>query len=678
MGLRDVLIKIGGDSSKYERSMRSVKLSTGQMASHVEKSWTSAARKIGAALGMITAGYGVKQLAGELLDVAGSFEQMELKLNALTKGKGRETLEELNAWALDMPVNTRKVVDTFAMMMAMGLDPTIAKMETLTDVSVIFGEDALPRVARALGQMKTLGKLSAEELNQLSEAGINARKYLIDAFGMGVEELKKSQVSIDSIIGAIMEGLEKDFGGAAKDAMNNWQGLKATTVSYVEEIERRLMAAGLFDEIKAQLRGVNDELKDWIDNNEDLIRQKVPEYITKTKDAIKGIKDIYDSLPAGAVSATGYGIVGGVLFGGKAGVIVGAMALLNTQLETFGLNIGSLKKDYEDLGGAMGNIWDVITGKKDWMTGQELGPEGRPIFRGKMPPRPGTTWETETLPPLFGGGGAGGGTGAEAGEFAEEAKKIAEGVVGAWHEVIAESEGFGLAYEFYREQALLEEGRQAELERLRAFGEQKISLNQWEHDAAIALSLQRQDEEIRIAEYTAKAKIQAELNYMQTAMNIGRAIQAFVGTENKVVFGMMKAVEVAKATMAAFTASNMALASPPGPPWTIPLAQSVLMMGLANAAAIGAVAIGQIAGIGGASPGAGSTGAVTAAPVSYASPDVEPVRAEGRPTMNIYIREFVGEESYIDYLIERINQAGQDRDVYVYATHAGSAEELGY
>jgi len=131
----------------------------------------------------LAGGYGLKRLFEDALDTGSAFEQMEIKLNALTYGRGKQTLQEINAWAKDMPVNTRKAVEVFSMMQAMGLDPTIAKMQTLVDVSSVRGEDTMPRVARALGQMITLGHLSAEELNQLAEAGINARKYLSEAFG---------------------------------------------------------------------------------------------------------------------------------------------------------------------------------------------------------------------------------------------------------------------------------------------------------------------------------------------------------------------------------------------------------------------------------------------------------------------------------------------------------------
>ena len=202
------------------------------------------------------AGLGLGLVGRSFLETAKTFTAMEIKLDALTKGRGVETLEAINAWALRMPVDTRKAVDSFSMMMAMGLDPTLKKMQTLVDVSVLFGEHAMPRVARALGQMATLGRLSAEELNQLSEVGINARKYLTEAFGMTVEELQKSKVKIGSIIDAILKGLEREFGGSAKRMMTSWSGMTTTLISYWVEFQRRVMKSGVFEAMKNQLQGL--------------------------------------------------------------------------------------------------------------------------------------------------------------------------------------------------------------------------------------------------------------------------------------------------------------------------------------------------------------------------------------------------------------------------------------
>jgi len=290
--------------------------------------------------GLVTlaGGYGLKAVASGALDVASSFEKMEIKLDVLTRGKGRQTLEDLNAWALEMPVNTQKAVDTFTMMQAMGLDPTIAKMETLVDVASIFGEEAMPRVARALGQMQSLGKLTAQDLNQMAEVGINARKYLKDAFGMTVEEIQKSGIEINKVVESIWQGLDADYAGAAKQAQTSWQGLTATFKSYMVEISREVMDAGVFEELKTQLGELNRLTSNWLQTNRELIKVKVPEYIDNIKNSIGGIIDTYNAIPNEIKGAAGYGILGAILFG-KKGAFLTALASVSYD---FGKNFGNL------------------------------------------------------------------------------------------------------------------------------------------------------------------------------------------------------------------------------------------------------------------------------------------------------------------------------------------------
>jgi len=166
------------------------------------------------------------------------------------------------------------------------------------------------------------------------------------------------------------------------------------------------------------------------------------------------------------------------------------------------------------------------------------------------------------------------------------------------------------------------------------------------------------------------------MNWAQTGMNIMAAVQVFTGKESKIIFAMAKGLEVAKATMAAFAASTMALASPPGPPWTIPLSHAVLAMGLANAAAIAATAFGEMKSAGGAG-GAIIPASVPSAPVPYASPIPAAEQAGGRPTFTVIIEgDFIGDESYIEMLIEKFNDAVEDRDVRLIATSSKFAEAL--
>ena len=221
----------------------------------------------------------VKNVGASATRTAASFEQMEVKLEKLTKGRGRQTLQDLNQWALRMPVNTQKAVDGFVLMQAMGLNPTIERLQVLTDVASIFGDDVLQRLALQLGQASAKGRLMAQDLNIMAEAGINARQYLSDVFGMTLADLQQSAIPVADQIQAIFDGMARDFGGSAQDMMTSWNGITATTQSIIMEIERRVMAGGVFDMMKNGLHSVNVETLAWIENNNKLFDQDLPEVL---------------------------------------------------------------------------------------------------------------------------------------------------------------------------------------------------------------------------------------------------------------------------------------------------------------------------------------------------------------------------------------------------------------
>jgi tape measure domain-containing protein len=270
------LLRLGTDQKAYDRGINRAEKGAKRLEKRLKLTEFAAKQLKRALIGVgVSFNIALIALSVGIIKVSASFEQMALQLDILTKGKGVETLDRINKWALNMPINTAKAVKAFVTMQAFGLDPTIKKLQTLTDVAIIFGEDALRAVSRALGQMKALGKVSAEELNQLSEVGLNARKILADTFGMTVEQLQKSRVTMDEVLDALFKGMTEKFGGAAEKGMNTWQGLTSITKSYITELLRLAGEGGLFDFAKSKISDINEVLEDWITNNTDLIEQKV-------------------------------------------------------------------------------------------------------------------------------------------------------------------------------------------------------------------------------------------------------------------------------------------------------------------------------------------------------------------------------------------------------------------
>ena len=152
---------------------------------------------------------------------------------------------------------------------------------------------------------------------------------------------------------------------------------------------------------------------------------------------------------------------------------------------------------------------------------------------------------------------------------------------------------------------------------------------------------------------------------MQTIKNFGYALQ-IAGQYQKWAFDAYKVYAVAEATVSGLESVVHAFnwgTKLGGPPLGAAFAASAAAV---TAAQIGAIASAQYSG-GGASISAGGGGAVGVYPANpttgvpeFNQPD------EKRGTLIINIEgDFVGDENYIDNLVEKINQAKDERDVTV-------------
>jgi tape measure domain-containing protein len=178
-----------------------------------------------------------------------------------------------------MPVNTERAIRTFTMLRAMGLRPTIADMTTLVDTTSALGggADTLEGIGRALGQIATKGKVSAEELMQLAERGVPAYEILQEKLGLSAQQV--ANIGNEAIDGrravlALIEGMAERFGGQSRRMMDTWNGLMEALRSYWKEFLRAVMESGPFQIMREQLKNLVDYIdqarrdgrfKEWVD-----------------------------------------------------------------------------------------------------------------------------------------------------------------------------------------------------------------------------------------------------------------------------------------------------------------------------------------------------------------------------------------------------------------------------
>jgi|GEM_PF-3959577 len=263
---------LGGESKKTEKATDRLSKSFKRMVSSAKRAGTGAmklgkkiaslAKNMFSLKGLILT-IGIGYLAKQFIDAAASAERLRIRLDAFTKGQGAAYFDKLNKWAALLPVNTEEAIDAFTKLQAYGIKPTTDLMTTLVDTVTALGgqSDSLTGIARALGQIQTKGRVSAEEINQLAEQGVNARKYLSEAFDLlpsAFNELdkaiKETGATTQDAIDAIFSGMNKEFGGMANRIKNSWQGLMNRLIHQWFNFRRITMESGLFQFMKSQLQ----------------------------------------------------------------------------------------------------------------------------------------------------------------------------------------------------------------------------------------------------------------------------------------------------------------------------------------------------------------------------------------------------------------------------------------
>ena len=138
----------------------------------------------------ITAGLAAKQLIVNPINLADQYSSAKIGFSTLLgESAGQQMMNDLDAFAKATPFKSSEVIGQTQRMLAMGweAESIIDDMTTIGDAAAATGkgEQGLQQIVTALAQIKTQGKLSTEELNQLAEAGISAKRYVAEGLGYG-------------------------------------------------------------------------------------------------------------------------------------------------------------------------------------------------------------------------------------------------------------------------------------------------------------------------------------------------------------------------------------------------------------------------------------------------------------------------------------------------------------
>lgn len=220
---------------------------------------------------------GMADLVSNTISYTGALEQSQIAWNTLlgSQEAAEEMQKNLQNLVKETPFDyagVDKMAKSLSMAGFEGQDLLDAVVSVGDAVSAVGGNtDTATSATRALYQMYSKGKVQAEEMMQLSEAGIPVWQILAKETGKSVAELQEmgsaGELLAEEVLPMLVKGMGAEFAGAMEDQSQSFNGLMATFQDQLGMVGSWLTTP-LFDALKTGLSG----LTGWVDGILDIIQ----------------------------------------------------------------------------------------------------------------------------------------------------------------------------------------------------------------------------------------------------------------------------------------------------------------------------------------------------------------------------------------------------------------------
>lgn len=261
------------------------------------------------------AAYGGKKLWELLIGSNAEMEQYTTSLEVMlgSASKASAMIEKMRDFAAKTPLTLENVISGGSLLMSYGVDESNL-IDTMTKLGDLASGNAekMDRITLAYGQMLAKGKVTGEELMQMTEAGVPLQTALAESIGVTGEEFSKmvsaGKVGIDDLNKAITELTTGDgkFAGMMEKQSQTMQGMLSTLQDNLSEFMRK-MGEGAFGEVKSALQEASDLLAEWeedgtLDRWAQGVGVMLKNLIAFLKTAISVGLDFKEAIIAGAVA----------------------------------------------------------------------------------------------------------------------------------------------------------------------------------------------------------------------------------------------------------------------------------------------------------------------------------------------------------------------------------------
>lgn len=145
-------------------------------------------------VGVAVAGAGIAALGSKAIKAASDYESLRVSFNTFLGDakKGEKVLKDLDKFSIKTPFTPEQVQQAGKALLAFGIqqEDLIDTLSRVGDVSSATGKD-FNELAVIYGKAKVQGTLFAEDINQLTEAGVPIIQEFAEQFGTTEENVKK-------------------------------------------------------------------------------------------------------------------------------------------------------------------------------------------------------------------------------------------------------------------------------------------------------------------------------------------------------------------------------------------------------------------------------------------------------------------------------------------------------
>lgn len=271
------------------------------------------------------AAYGGKKLWDLLIGSNAEMEQYTTSLEVMlgSTEKASAMIAEMREFAAKTPLTLDNVISSGTLLMGYGADESNL-IDTMTKLGDLASGNAekMDRITLAYGQMLAKGKVTGEELMQMTEAGVPLQTALAESIGVTGEEFSKmvsaGKVGIDDLNNAIT-GLTTGngkFAGMMEKQSQTMHGMLSTLLDNLSEFMRK-MGEGAFGEVKSALQEASDLLAEWekdgtLDRWAQGVGVLLKNLVAFLKQAISVGLDFKEAIIAGAVALSTFKIAIGM------------------------------------------------------------------------------------------------------------------------------------------------------------------------------------------------------------------------------------------------------------------------------------------------------------------------------------------------------------------------------